>query len=142
MSPSEHTFRSIHNGEPRAALRRTKAPPDRPPHMPLTSVDFLYRSAIYGLLANIEHLGAVGAAMEITEAVRQQRIASEEIALNIQSAAAATQNVARNVAVTTGAIGESNHAATEVLEAAEYMTSHARDLSASVDRFLRDVAAA
>jgi methyl-accepting chemotaxis protein len=82
------------------------------------------------------------AAMEITEAVRQQGIASEEIALNIQSAATATQNVARNVAGTTSAIGETNHAATEVLEAAEYMTSHARDLSASVDRFLRDVAAA
>jgi methyl-accepting chemotaxis protein len=82
------------------------------------------------------------ATREITEAVRQQGIATEEIALNIQSAASATQNVARNVAGTTSAIGETNHAAAEVLEAAEYMTSHARDLNTSVDRFLRDVAAA
>jgi methyl-accepting chemotaxis protein len=82
------------------------------------------------------------ATMEITEAVRQQGIATEAIAFNIQGAASATQNVARNVAGTTSAIGEASRAAAEVLEAAEYMTSHAGDLNTSVDKFLRDVAAA
>jgi methyl-accepting chemotaxis protein len=79
---------------------------------------------------------------EISRAVGQQGSATEEISRNIQSAACATQNVARNVAETTRSIGETNHAASEVLKAAEYMTSHASDLRASVDRFLREVEAA
>ena len=79
---------------------------------------------------------------DIAEAVRQQRGATEEISRNIHSAASATQDVARNVAGTTISIGESNRAAAEVLEAAEYMTNHASALRTSVDQFLRNVAAA
>jgi methyl-accepting chemotaxis protein len=79
---------------------------------------------------------------DIAEAVRQQRSATEEISRNIHSAASATQDVARNVAGTTVSIGESNRAAAEVLEAAEYMTNHASALRTSVDQFLRNVASA
>jgi methyl-accepting chemotaxis protein len=79
---------------------------------------------------------------EIATSLGQQGTATGEISRNIQSAASATQNVARNVAGTTAAIGETNRAAAEVLEAAEYMTNHASDLRVSVDQFLRNVATA
>jgi methyl-accepting chemotaxis protein len=79
---------------------------------------------------------------DIAEAIRQQRGATEEIARNIHSTANATQDVARNVAGTTLSIGESNRAAAEVLEAAQYMTNHASALRTSVDQFLQNVAAA
>jgi methyl-accepting chemotaxis protein len=82
------------------------------------------------------------ATTEITAAVRQQGIATEEIARRIQSVASATQNVARNVAGTTTSIGDTSCAAAEVLDAAEYMTTHTNDLRKSVDRFLQEVATA
>jgi methyl-accepting chemotaxis protein len=79
---------------------------------------------------------------EIAAAVLQQGSATEEIARRVQSVASATQNVARNVAGTTTSIGDTSYAAAEVLEAAEYMTTHTDELRASVDQFLREVAAA
>jgi len=42
----------------------------------------------------------------------------------------------------TTAISDTRSAATEVLDAAKYLTRHANDLRTSVDRFLREVAAA
>jgi len=50
--------------------------------------------------------------------------------------------LAQNVAGTTASISEARRSATDVLKVAEYLTSHAGDLRVSVDRFLRDVAAA
>ena len=85
---------------------------------------------------------ATAATSEIAEAVRQQGTATEEIARNIQSAASATHNVARNIAVTMTAVSDTNRAAAEVLDAAQYMTSHASSLKESVDLFLREVAVA
>jgi methyl-accepting chemotaxis protein len=82
------------------------------------------------------------ATTEMGEVVRQQGRETDEIAHNVQGAASATQNVARNIAGATTSIGETNRATSEVLAAVEYLTSHASDLRASVDRFLRDVAAA
>jgi methyl-accepting chemotaxis protein len=79
---------------------------------------------------------------EIADAVRQQEAATAEITRSIYSAASATQNVTRSIAGTMTAVGDTNRAATEVLNAAEYMTSHTGDLRASVDRFLRQVKAA
>ncbi len=93
--------------------------------------------SIVGVMAEINNTTA-----DIAGAVRQQGTATEEIARNIQGVADATQNVARNVAGTTSSISDTNRAAAEVLESAEYMTSHSAELRASVDRFLRDVAAA
>lgn len=80
--------------------------------------------------------------MEIAAAVQQQGTATEEITRRIHSVASATQNVARNVAGTTASIGETSCAAAEVLDTAEYMTTHTDELRASVDRFLQEVAAA
>jgi methyl-accepting chemotaxis protein len=82
------------------------------------------------------------ATMEITVAVQQQGTATEEIARSIHSAASSTKNVARNILETTTAIGETNNAAVEGLDAATYLTSHTSNLRESVDQFLREVAAA
>jgi methyl-accepting chemotaxis protein len=82
------------------------------------------------------------ATTEIADAVRQQEAATAAITRSICIAASATQNVTRSIAGTMTAVGDTNRAATEVLNAAEYMTSHTGDLRASVDRFLRQVKAA
>ena len=93
--------------------------------------------SIVGVMAEIDNTTA-----DIAGAVQQQGTATEEIARNIQSVADATHNVARNVVGTTNSIGDTNRAAAEVLVTAEYLTSHSAELRASVDGFLRDVAAA
>ncbi len=80
--------------------------------------------------------------MAIAAAIRQQDAAASEITRNIHFAATATQNVAENVAGTTKAIGETNEAARQVIEAADYFTSHSNALRSSVDEFLSGVAAA
>lgn len=98
----------------------------------------------------VTHIRSIAAVMteinaastEIAGSVRQQGVATEEISHNIRNAAAATHTLAQNVAETTASISETNRSATEVLQVAEYLTSHARELRASVDRFLRDAAAA
>jgi methyl-accepting chemotaxis protein len=82
------------------------------------------------------------ATMEIAASVQQQGAATKEIARSIHSAASSTKNVARNILETKAAIGETNNAAAEVLDAATYLTSHTGNLQVSVDRFLREVAAA
>jgi methyl-accepting chemotaxis protein len=80
--------------------------------------------------------------INIAAAIRQQDAAAGEITRNIHYAATATQNVAENVAGTTQAIGETNRAAMDVIEAAEYFTNHSKALRGSVDEFLAGVAAA
>ena len=80
--------------------------------------------------------------MAIAAAIRQQDAAASEITRNIHFAATATQNVAENVDGTTKAIGETNEAARQVIEAADYFTSHSNALRSSVDEFLSGVAAA
>ncbi|HKA70998.1 MAG TPA: methyl-accepting chemotaxis protein [Xanthobacteraceae bacterium] len=93
--------------------------------------------AISSVMAEIKELtGAIAAA------IHEQGAATGEIARNIQYAAAATQNVATNVAGTTKAIGETNTAAMEVIEAADYFSSRSNALRGSVDEFLSSVAAA
>jgi methyl-accepting chemotaxis protein len=82
------------------------------------------------------------ATTEISIGVREQGTATEEIARNIQGVADATKYVAQNVAGATNSISDTNHAASEVLETAAYMTSHTSDLRESVDRFLQEVATA
>ena len=93
--------------------------------------------SIVGVMAEINNTTA-----DIAGAVQQQGTATEEIARNIQGVADATHNVARSVVGTTSSISDTNRAAAEVLVTAEYLTSHSAELRASVDGFLRDVAAA
>ena len=82
------------------------------------------------------------ATAEVSAAVTQQGAATKDIARNIQGVAIAIKDVAQNVVGATTAISDTRSAATEVLDAAKYLTRHANDLRTSVDRFLREVAAA
>jgi methyl-accepting chemotaxis protein len=77
----------------------------------------------------------------IAAAIREQDSATAEITRNINFAATATQDVAQNVAGTTKAIGDTNKAAMDVIEAADYFNNHSTALRGSVDDFLTSVAA-
>ena len=80
--------------------------------------------------------------VSIASAIRQQDAAAGEITRSIHFAATATQNVSENVAGTSKAIGDTNQAAMDVIDAADYFTSHSKALRGSVDDFLNGVAAA
>ena len=104
------------------------------------------QSSTHDTVEKIRSIGAVMAEISalttnIAAAVREQEAAASEIARNISYAATASQNVAQNVAGTTKAIGETNQAAMEVIEAADYFDNHSKALRGSVDDFLSSVAA-
>ena len=97
----------------------------------------------------VEKIGSIADVMgEIREltgalsaAIHQQGAATSEIAQSIQRAALATQEVASNVDGTSTAIAETDQAAKDVLEAADYFGTNADALRRSVDDFLGNVAA-
>ena len=93
--------------------------------------------SIVGVMAEIDKATA-----EIAAAVRQQGIATEEIARNIQGVADSTHDVARNVSDATKSISDTNRVAAHVLETAAHMTSHTKNLRESVDQFLQKAAEA
>lgn len=78
----------------------------------------------------------------IADQVRGQGAATEEIARNISDAATGTQYVAQNVAGTTDAIGQTVRATQDMVDAVEYLSSHAKVLDESVEGFLSKVQAA
>jgi methyl-accepting chemotaxis protein len=78
----------------------------------------------------------------IAAAIREQDAAAGEITRSIHYAATATENVSENVAGTSKAIGDTNQAAMDVIDAADYFTNHSKALRGSVDDFLSGVAAA
>ena len=78
----------------------------------------------------------------IAAAVEEQGAATEEISRNVQMAARGTDDLTRNVAGVTGAIGETSRAAQDVLDVSGRLGSHANALRDEVDRFLSQVAAA
>jgi methyl-accepting chemotaxis protein len=92
--------------------------------------------SISSVMAEINEL-----TVTIAAAIREQDSATSEITRNINYAATATQDVAQNVAGTTKAIAETNEAAMEVIEAADYFNNHSKALRGSVDDFLSSVAA-
>jgi methyl-accepting chemotaxis protein len=92
--------------------------------------------SISAVMADINDL-----TVSIAAAVREQDSATSEITRNINYAASATEDVAQNVAGTTKAIGDTNQAAMDVIEAADYFNNHSKALRGSVDDFLSSVAA-
>jgi methyl-accepting chemotaxis protein len=98
----------------------------------------------------VEKMKLIGSVMEeineltltIAAAIREQDAAAAEITRSIHYAATATQNVSENVAGTSKAIGDTNQAAMDVIDAADYFTNHSKALRGSVDDFLGSVSAA
>jgi methyl-accepting chemotaxis protein len=91
--------------------------------------------SIVGVMVEIDRATA-----EIAAAVRQQGIATEEIARNIQGVADSTHNVAQNVSDATKSISDTNRVAADVLETATHMTDHTKNLRVAVDQFLQKAA--
>ena len=104
------------------------------------------QSSTHETVGKIESISAVMTEINelttsIATAIREQDSATAEITRNISFAATATQDVAQNVAGTTKAIGDTNKAAMDVIEAADYFNNHSNALRGSVDDFLSSVAA-
>jgi methyl-accepting chemotaxis protein len=78
----------------------------------------------------------------IAAAVEEQGAATREISRNVQEAAAGTEQLTATVSGVTGAIGQTNRVAGEVRTVVDALGSRAGALESSVERFLREVAAA
>lgn len=78
----------------------------------------------------------------IAAAVEEQGAATQEIARNIQHAAACTTDVSQNITGVTDSIGATSSAATQVFGAAHDLSQHSETLRGQVDDFLRAVRAA
>ena len=79
---------------------------------------------------------------EIAYSVEQQGVATQEIARNIQSAAAGSQDVSSSISSVQGAVGTTRTVADEVLTAAGELSRQATALRAEVDTFMNDIKAA
>ncbi|QCI63747.1 methyl-accepting chemotaxis protein [Phreatobacter stygius] len=78
----------------------------------------------------------------VAAAIEQQGAATAEIAHNIQRASAGTTELSRNVSGVKGVIAEASAQSASVLTASGALTHAGQRLSASVDGFLTEVAAA
>ncbi|MGL4291337.1 MAG: methyl-accepting chemotaxis protein [Phreatobacter sp.] len=92
---------------------------------------------ITGTMSEITSVTATVAA-----AIEEQGAATAEIARNIQRAATGTTELSRNVSGVKGVIGETSAQSANVLTASGALTNAGQRLSASVDGFLSEVAAA
>jgi methyl-accepting chemotaxis protein len=81
-------------------------------------------------------------ATAIASAIEEQGAATEEIARNVQQAAAGSREVSQNIAGVSEAAGQSGVASSEVLNAAEALTRQSDVLRTEVDRFLDAIRAA
>jgi methyl-accepting chemotaxis protein len=85
-------------------------------------------------IAEINHIAAA-----IASAVEQQGAATQEIARNVQEAAAGTGEVSAHIVSVTSAAGRTGEAAGEMLGAAQMLSSQSGTLRDEVQRFLREV---
>ena len=99
---------------------------------------------------SVEAIGAITATMKDAEsftasiavAVEQQAAATNEIARSVSEAARGTETVAVNMRQLKMTVGETDQSAAQVHQAADDMASQSRDLSDTIEDFLRKVAAA
>jgi methyl-accepting chemotaxis protein len=105
------------------------------------------QSATQDSVAAIREIGStIGQMSEIASAiasaVEEQGATTHEISRNVQQAAAGTMQVSANIADVQRGVDESGAAATQVLTAAQSLSSESTRLKAEVDRFLNSVRAA
>jgi methyl-accepting chemotaxis protein len=93
--------------------------------------------SISGVMTDID-----GFTASVASAVGQQASSTEMIASSVAQAAHGAGELAGNMAVVTRAINETNHAATEVLDASQAFSAEAGTLEHAVDVFLKRVTAA
>lgn len=78
----------------------------------------------------------------IASAIQQQNSSTQEISRNAQEAAVGTQDVANNISVVQMSVQKTGDAASEVLTAAEQLSSQAEELDQKIDGFLDRLRAA
>ena len=80
-------------------------------------------------------------AATIASAVEEQGAATQEIARNVEQAANGTSEVNSNISGVTTAVGETGHAAGEILNASSELSQQSEVLKTEVDQFLAQVRA-
>jgi methyl-accepting chemotaxis protein len=78
----------------------------------------------------------------IAVAVEEQAAATNEISRSVGEAARGTMSVSENMKGLKSSVAETDQSAAQVYQAASDVTDQARDLNATIEAFLRDVAAA
>ncbi|MBR0796738.1 HAMP domain-containing protein [Bradyrhizobium jicamae] len=97
-------------------------------------------TAIRNVVDVITEIDQIGTA--IAAAIEEQGSATKEIARSVQEAARGTQEVNSNISGVRHAADDTGAAATQVLGAAEQLSTQSKDLAGQVNRFLSDVRAA
>ncbi|MHC2334971.1 methyl-accepting chemotaxis protein [Bradyrhizobium sp. USDA 4454] len=97
-------------------------------------------TAIRSVVDVITEIDQIGTA--IAAAIEQQGSATREISRSVQEAARGTQEVNSNISGVQRAADDTGAAATQVLGAAEQLSTQSKDLAGQVNRFLSDVRAA
>lgn len=97
-------------------------------------------AAIQAIGGTITEVNSISSA--IAGAVEQQTAATREIAGNIQQAASGTSDVNRSILVVTEASNEAGAAASNLLDAANRLSSQSEQLKSEVGSFLQSVRAA
>ena len=93
--------------------------------------------AIGETISRVNHIAAA-----IAAAVEQQGAATQEIARNVQQAAAGTTQVSGHIASVSQAAGETGVAAGELLGSAKGLVRLSEALRGDVDRFVDNIRAA
>jgi len=75
----------------------------------------------------------------VSAAVGEQDSATQEIARNVEQAAAGTQDVASNISLVTQGASETGSAASQILSAAGELAQQSEHLNAEVDKFLKEI---
>jgi methyl-accepting chemotaxis protein len=96
--------------------------------------------AIQQISSTIERLAEI--ASTIAAAVEEQGAATQEISRNVQQAAQGTEQVSSNIVDVQRGAGETGSASSQVLSAAQSLSSDSNRLKIEVDRFLNTVRAA
>lgn len=97
-------------------------------------------TAIRNVVDVITEIDQIGTA--IAAAIEEQGSATKEISRSVQEAARGTQEVNSNISGVQRAADDTGAAATQVLGAAEQLSTQSKDLAGQVNRFLSDVRAA
>ncbi|QOZ25630.1 methyl-accepting chemotaxis protein [Bradyrhizobium sp. CCBAU 51753] len=97
-------------------------------------------TAIKNVVEVITEIDQIGTA--IAAAIEEQGSATKEISRSVQEAARGTQEVNSNISGVQHAADDTGAAATQVLGAAEQLSTQSKDLAGQVNRFLSDVRAA
>jgi methyl-accepting chemotaxis protein len=77
----------------------------------------------------------------VASSVQQQNSAAQMITRNVQGAAAGVKQLAGSMTEVTTVIGEANHFASEVLDAAQTLSAQTHTIDRAVDDFLQRVTA-